>query len=61
MTLELPDFGKDADISLELVAALQIAVQALNTAPCFKIRFLNTDSYEIAPLCERVIKKAESQ
>lgn len=45
-----------ADVLLE---ALERAVAALNTAPCFRVPHLDTNSYEIAALCGRAIAKAK--
>jgi hypothetical protein len=42
----------------DLLAALQQAVTALKTAPRFKVRSLDTDSYAIAAACDRAIAKA---
>ena len=43
----------------ELLATLEQAVAALNTAPRFRVPSLDTDSYKIAALCDRVIAKAK--
>ncbi len=43
----------------ELLDALEQAVQALNTAPRFRVPHLDTDSYKIAAICERAIAKAK--
>ena len=43
----------------ELLAALDQAVKALNTAPRFHVPVLGTDSYKIAALCDRAIAKAK--
>jgi hypothetical protein len=43
----------------DLLAALEQAVQALNTAPLFRVPHLNTDSYKIAAVCDRAIAKAK--
>jgi hypothetical protein len=43
----------------DLVAALQQAVAALNTAPRFRVQSLDTDSYRIASICDRAIAKAK--
>lgn len=43
----------------DLLTALEQAVAALNTAPRFKVRSLNTDSYEIAARCDRAVAKAK--
>ncbi len=42
-----------------LLAALEQAVAALNTAPRFRVPSLDTDSYRIASLCDRAIAKAK--
>lgn len=41
-----------------LLAALEQALHALNSAPCFRVRQLETDSYAIAALCGRAIAAA---
>jgi hypothetical protein len=43
----------------DLLAALEQAVQALNTAPRFRVPHLGTDSYKIAATCDRAIAKAK--
>jgi hypothetical protein len=43
----------------DLLAALEQAVQALNTAPRFRVPHLATDSYKIAAVCDRAIAKAK--
>jgi len=43
----------------DLLTALEQAVQALNTAPRFKVPHLDTDSYAIASICDRAIAKAK--
>jgi hypothetical protein len=43
----------------ELLNAVEQALQALNTAPRFRIPHLDTDSYEIAAACGRAIAKAK--
>jgi hypothetical protein len=43
----------------EVIAALEQAVAALNTAPRFRVPLLDTDSYRIAALCDRAIAKAK--
>jgi hypothetical protein len=43
----------------DLLAALEQAVAALNTAPRFAVPSLDTDSYAIAALCDRAIAKAK--
>jgi hypothetical protein len=53
-----------SEVSLRLAAqdlleALEQALQALNTAPRFRIPHLDTDSYEIAAACDRAIAKAK--
>jgi hypothetical protein len=42
----------------DLLKALQQAVAALNTAPRFKVPSLDSDSYEIAAVCDRALAKA---
>ena len=42
-----------------LLAALEQAVQALNTAPRFRVPHLDTDSYAIASICGRAIARAK--
>jgi hypothetical protein len=54
---------RDDDLRLrlaarDLLAALQHAATALNTAPRFKVPSLDTDSYAIAAVCDRAIAKA---
>lgn len=43
----------------DLLAALEQAVEALNTVPRFRVPHLDTDSYAIASLCDRTIAKAK--
>jgi hypothetical protein len=43
----------------ELLEALELAVQALNTARRFSVPHLETDSYAIASICDRSIRKAK--
>jgi hypothetical protein len=43
----------------ELLEALEQAVVALNTTPRFKVPSLDTNSYEIAAICDRAIAKAK--
>jgi hypothetical protein len=43
----------------DLLDALEQAVQALNTAPRFAVRHLDTDSYKIAAVCDRAIARAK--
>lgn len=43
----------------DLLAALEQAVTALNTAPRFAIPNLESDSYKIAAMCDRAIAKAK--
>ena len=43
----------------DLIAALEQAVAALNTAPRFRVASLDTDSYRIASICDRAIAKAK--
>ena len=42
-----------------MLATLEQAVQALNTAPQFRVPHLDTNSYTIAALCDRAIAKAK--
>lgn len=42
-----------------LIAALQQALAALNSAPRFRVPSLGTDSYAIAALCDRAIAGAK--
>ena len=44
----------------KLLAALRQAVAALNTAPRFAVPSLDSDSYDIAAACDRVIRQAET-
>jgi hypothetical protein len=55
-----------ADLLMRLAApdlfdALEKALTALNTAPCFKVPKLDTDSYAIAAACGRAIAKAKGE
>jgi hypothetical protein len=55
-----------ADLLLRFAAAdlrdaLKNAVTALNTAPCFKVPKLGTDSYAIAAKCGQVLDKARGK
>ena len=43
----------------DMLAALEQAIAALNTAPRFPIPSLDTDSYRIAALCDVAIAKAK--
>lgn len=43
----------------ELLAALEQAVAALNTAPRFAVPSLDVDSYQVASICDRAIAKAK--
>jgi len=61
---ELGDEGKpvrNSDIVTNLIAVLQQALTALNTAPRFKVPSLETDSYRIAALCDEVIAKTKRE
>jgi hypothetical protein len=40
-------------------AALELAIQALNTATRFRVPHLDTDSYAIASICDRAIGEAK--
>jgi hypothetical protein len=42
-----------------LRAAVELAVQALNTAPRFQVPHLDMDSYAIASMCDRAIAEAK--
>jgi hypothetical protein len=55
---------QDEDLALHLAAsdlleALQQAVTALNAAPRFAVPGFDTDSYDIAALCDQAIAKAK--
>ena len=59
-----PDSQQEADARLraaapDLLAALEQAVMALNTAPCFRVPHLDTNSYRIASICDRAIARAK--
>ena len=59
---ELADEGRsvrNSDTVTNLLAVLQQALTALNTAPRFKVPSLETDSYRIAALCNAVIAKTK--
>jgi hypothetical protein len=43
----------------DMFDALQQAVQALNTAPRFRVPSLSTDSYAIAAICDRALARAK--
>ena len=43
----------------DLLAALKLAVTALNAAPRFRVPSLSSDSYRIASICDRAIAAAE--
>ena len=43
----------------DLLDALQLAVQALNTAPRFPVPHLLSDSYRIAAICDRALARAK--
>ena len=54
-----------ADLAGELVSTLRLALEALNTAPRFRVPHLDTDeqrmdSYRIAALCDRVLARAKA-
>jgi hypothetical protein len=58
-----PDDMQSADATLlaaspVILAALEQAVEALNTAPRFRVPVLDTDSYVIASTCGRAIRSA---
>jgi|SRR5271165_3347189 len=65
--LELQDDGSEHyygtlfTASEDMLAALDKAVAALNTAPRFKVPGLGTDSYAIAAICDQAIAKARGQ
>jgi hypothetical protein len=42
-----------------ILAALELAVQALNWTPRFSVRGLDIDSYQIAAICDRAIATAK--
>ena len=42
-----------------LLAALEQAIAALNTTPCFRVPHLDTDSYAIAAVCDHALRKAK--
>ena len=45
----------------DLLAALEQALEALNTAPRFRVRGLDSDSYKIAAVCEAAIMRAKGR
>jgi hypothetical protein len=45
----------------DLFSALQKALTALNTAPCFAVPVLGADSYAIATECRRAIARAKGE
>jgi len=49
---------RTSDLVENLLAVLQQALAALNTAPRFGVRSLGTDSYRIAALCDAAIARA---
>jgi hypothetical protein len=49
---------RTSDLIADLLAVLQQASAALDTAPRFRVPSLGTDSYRIAALCDAVIKRA---
>jgi hypothetical protein len=55
-------FDEDASLRLaaqDLLDALEQAVAALNEAPRFAVPDLDTDSYEIATICDKAVAKAK--
>ena len=44
-----------------LLEALELAQSALNTAPRFKVHSRDMDSYDIASICGKVIKKEKER
>lgn len=44
--------------AFDMREALAMALQALNTAPRFKVPCLDTDSYRIATICEAALAKS---
>lgn len=52
--------GQAADAAPEMLTALKLAQQALNTAPKFKVPSANTDSYKIASAVDAAVKRAET-
>jgi hypothetical protein len=49
---------RNSDLAADLLAVLQQASAALDTAPRFRVPSLGTDSYRIAALCDAAIKRA---
>ncbi len=49
---------RNSDLVADLLAVLQQASAALDTAPRFRVPSLGTDSYRIAALCDAVLKRA---
>ncbi len=52
--------AETTDVTPDLLAALEQAVEALNTAPRFKVPGLDSDSYRIASVCDAAIRKAKT-
>jgi hypothetical protein len=50
---------RKSDTVTNLLAVLQTALAALNTAPRFRVPSLETDSYRIAALCEAAIAQTK--
>ena len=50
---------RNSDTVANLLAVLQQALTALNTAPRFKVPSLETDSYRIASLCDAAIAQTK--
>jgi hypothetical protein len=49
---------RNSDLVADLLAVLQQASAALDTAPRFRVPSLGMDSYHIAALCDAAIKRA---
>ena len=45
----------------DMLAALEQALEALNIAPRFRVRGLDSDSYKIATVCEAAINRAKGR
>jgi hypothetical protein len=65
---EAPDVAEQAEANAQLIrtapdmlSALELALEALNEAPRFRIRGLALDSYGIASRCTRVIARAKGK
>ncbi len=52
---------RNSDTVTNLVAVLQQALTALNTAPRFNVPSLETDSYRIATLCDTAIAETKRE